>query len=65
MGGGGSFVNTNYMIHVDGNSAWTTYDEVKTDEKGQKHPSYEMRVLEKVSGAWKIVAMSVHHYKAQ
>lgn len=62
MGGGGSFVNSNYLIHVEGNTAWVTYDEVKTDEKGA-HPSYEMRLLEKVSGEWKIVGMSVHHYK--
>lgn len=63
MGGGGTFVNSNYLIHVDGNSAWVTYDEVKTDDKGTQHPSYEMRLLEKVGGEWKIVGMSVHHYK--
>jgi hypothetical protein len=40
------------------------YDEVKTDAKGA-HPSYEVRLLEKVNGAWKIVGMSVHHYKAK
>jgi hypothetical protein len=61
-GDGGTFANSNYQIHVDGNSAWTTYDEVKTDAAGA-HPSYEMRLLEKVNGVWKIVGMSVHHYK--
>lgn len=64
MGGGGSFVNSNYLFHVEGNSAWVTYDEVKTDAKGP-HPSHEMRLLEKVNGQWKIVGMSVHHYKAK
>jgi hypothetical protein len=64
MGGEGTFANSNYLIHVDGNMAWATYDEVKTDSKGQ-HPSYEFRMLEKVDGSWKIVAMSVHHYKAK
>lgn len=63
-GGSGTFANSNYQIHVDGNSAWATYDEVKTDAAGA-HPSYEMRLLEKVNGAWKIVGMSVHHYKAK
>lgn len=62
MGGGGTFSNSNYQIHVEGNSAWAIYDELKTDATGQ-HPSYEMRLLEKVNGVWKIVGMSVHHYK--
>lgn len=65
MGNGGSFVNSNYLIHIEGNSAWATYDEVKIDVKGEKHPSFELRLLEKVNGAWKIVGMSIHHYKAQ
>jgi hypothetical protein len=64
MGGEGTFTNSNYQIHVDGNMAWAYYDEVKTDSKG-KHSSYEFRMLEKVNGVWKIVAMSVHHYKAK
>lgn len=64
MGGGGNFVNSNFLFHVEGNSAWVTYDEVKTDAKGA-HPSHEMRLLEKVNGQWKIVGMSVHHYKAK
>jgi hypothetical protein len=64
MGGSGTFANSNYQIHVEGNTGWAVYDSVKTDDKG-KHPSYEFRLLEKVDGAWKIVGMSVHHYKAK
>lgn len=64
MGGSGTFVNSNYLFHIEGNSAWVTYDEVKTDAKGA-HPSHEMRLLEKANGQWKIVGMSVHHYKAK
>jgi hypothetical protein len=64
FGNGGTFANTNYQIHVEGNTAWAMYDSVKTDDKG-KHPSYEVRMMEKVNGAWKIVCMSVHHYKAK
>jgi hypothetical protein len=64
MGGNATFANSNYQIHVEGNTAWATYDEVKTDAKGA-HPSYEFRLLEKIGGAWKIVGMSVHHYKAK
>ncbi|MBL7814161.1 MAG: nuclear transport factor 2 family protein [Saprospiraceae bacterium] len=65
MGGGGSFANTNYLFHIDGNTAWVTYDEVKTDTKGLQHPSHELRLVEKVNGEWKIVGMSVHHYNPQ
>jgi hypothetical protein len=65
MGGGGTFANSNYQIHIEGNTAWATYDEVKTDAKGQQHPSYELRLLEKVNGEWKIVGMSVHHYQSK
>ncbi len=43
--------------------AWLTYDEVKTDKDGTQSPSHELRLLEKVGGKWKIVGMSVHHYK--
>jgi hypothetical protein len=64
MGGGGTFANSNYLIHVEGNTGWVAYDEVKTDDKGKNHPSYEFRLLEKIGGAWKIVGMSVHHFKA-
>jgi SnoaL-like domain len=65
MGGAVTFANSNYQIHVEGNTAWATYDSVKTDDKGKTHPSYEFRLLEKIGGAWKIVGMSVHHYKSK
>jgi hypothetical protein len=64
MGGGGTVTNTNYQIHIEGNTAWAMYDEVKTNDKGS-YPSYEVRLLEKINGAWKIVGISVHHYKAK
>jgi hypothetical protein len=63
MGSGGSFSNSNYRISVKGDMAWLTYDEVKTDKDGTQSPSHELRILEKVDGKWKIVGMSVHHYK--
>jgi hypothetical protein len=63
MGGGGTFENSQYNIRVNGNTAWVAYDEVKTSAKGEKNHSKEVRLLEKIDGAWKIVAMTVHHYK--
>ncbi len=65
MGNGGTFEIFNLKYSISGNSAWVTHDEVKTATDGSKHHSYEFRMLEKVDGAWKIVAMSVHHQKAK
>ena len=58
MGDKSVSVNTNYKISINGNSAWST---TATDET--KSYSYEMRMLEKINGQWKIVGESVHHYK--
>lgn len=63
MGGGGTFENSRYNIHVNGNTAWANYEEVKTSPKGEKTYSKEVRLLEKIDGFWKIVAMTVHHCK--
>lgn len=63
MGSGGTFANSNYRISINSDMAWLTYDEVKTDKNGIPSPSHELRILEKVDGKWKIVGMSVHHYK--
>jgi hypothetical protein len=65
MGGGGTFENSQYNIKINGNNAWATYAEVKTSSKGEQTPSKEVRILEKIDGKWKIVAISVHHYKKQ
>jgi hypothetical protein len=63
MGGGGSSLNSNYKIAVNGNSAWANFDEETTNKDGLKGYSHEMRMLEKISGKWKIVGESVHYYK--
>ena len=62
MGGGGSFANSNYVIRVNGNTAWTTFDQTGADTKGNKMTAKELRVLEKVNGEWKIVVMDAHLY---
>jgi hypothetical protein len=63
MGGGGSSINSNYKIAVNGNTAWANFDEETTTKDGVKGYSHEMRMLEKVYGKWKIVGESVHFYK--
>lgn len=65
MGGGGTFENSQYNIRINGNSAWATYDEVKTSAKGEQMRSKELRLLEKIDGKWKIVSLTAHHYKAK
>ena len=63
MGDKSVSVNTNYKISVNGNSAWSSHDQETTATDGKKSNSYEMRMLEKINGQWKIVGESVHHYK--
>ena len=63
MGDKSVSVNTNYKISVNGNSSWSSHDQETTSTDGTKSYSYEMRILEKINGQWKIVGESVHHYK--
>ena len=60
MGQGGAAVNTNYKIHVAGNTAWVSHDEESTAKDGQKTYSYELRLLEKIDNQWKLVGQSIH-----
>jgi hypothetical protein len=62
MGDKSVSVNTNYKINVSGKNAWSTHDQETTATNGTKSYSYEMRILEKINGDWKIVGESVHHY---
>ncbi len=63
MGKGGSSVNTNYRMNINGNNAWVTHNEESTDKDGNKSYTYEMRILEKINGEWKLVGQSIHAYK--
>ncbi len=62
MGGGGKSDNSNYNIVITNATAWATYDQVKTNDKGDKNYSHELRILEKIAGNWKIVTQCVFHY---
>jgi hypothetical protein len=60
---GATATNSNYLISVKGDMAWSSHNQVTTAKDGSKTYSHEMRNLEKIAGAWKIVGMSVHMYK--
>lgn len=52
---GETFLNSGYVIHVNGASAFTYYDQVVTTKDGTKTNFHEVRNLEKLDGKWKIV----------
>ena len=52
---GETFLNTGYVIHVNGASAFTYYDQVVTTKDGIKTNFHEVRNLEKMDGKWKII----------
>jgi hypothetical protein len=60
---GGKSVNRNYQFNIQGNNAWVSHDEISTAPDGSITNSYEIRILEKVDGQWKLVAQSIHLYK--
>ncbi len=62
MGNGGYAINSNYKFSINGNSAWVSHNEESTDKTGNKKFSYEIRILEKINGQWKLVAQSIHMY---
>lgn len=60
---GGTSVNTNYKMSISGDYAWVSHDEESTSKNGSKSYSYEIRLLEKIKGEWKLVGQSIHLYK--
>ena len=60
---GGSSKNSNYNIKIDKSIAYVSHDEESTDRKGVKTYSYEIRLLEKFNGNWKLVGQSIHAYQ--
>lgn len=63
MGKGGFATATNYKMSVHGDNGWTSFDEISTSKDGTKSYSYEMWMVEKINGEWKLVAASMHFYK--
>ena len=65
MGNGGFAVNSNYKMSINKNNAWVSHDELSTDAEGKRTWSYEIRLLEKIKGKWKLVGQSLHIYKRE
>ncbi|WP_296685346.1 endo-arabinase [Flavobacterium sp.] len=65
MGNGGFAVNSNYKMSIHKNNAWVSHDELSTDAEGKRTWSYEIRLLEKIKGQWKLVGQSLHIYKKE
>lgn len=63
MGKGGTSVNSNYKMSIHPDNAWVSHNEVSISKTGRKTYSYEIRMLEKVKGKWKLVGQSIHLYK--
>jgi len=63
IGRGGTAVNSNYKMSIHGNDAWVSHNEESTSKDGKKTYSYEIRMLEKINGSWKLVGQSIHVYK--
>ena len=65
MGNGGFAQLFNYKMNVSNQSAWVSHDEISTDKEGKRTWSYEIRLLEKIKGQWKLVGQSLHIYKKE
>lgn len=63
MGNGGFAVLSNYKFSIHKNNAWVSHDEISTSANGTKTYSYEIRMMEKIKGQWKLVGQSIHAYK--
>jgi hypothetical protein len=62
-GKGGYAINTNYRMSIQKNTAWVSHQEESVSAEGKRTYSYEIRMLEKIKGKWKLVGQSIHMYK--
>ena len=65
IGNGGTSKNSNYKMNISGNHAWVSHDEESTTKEGVTTYTYELRVLEKIDGQWKLVGQSIHPRKPE
>ena len=59
MGDGGVAVNSNYTFSIHANNAWVSHEELSTSANGKQTKTYEIRLLEKIHGQWKLVGQSI------
>lgn len=65
IGKGGTSENSNYKMNVSGDNAWVSHDEISTSNEGITTYTYEIRILEKIDGYWKLVGQSIHPRKVE
>ena len=54
MGKGGTSKNSNYRMSINGNTALVSHDETSTSDTGVVNHTFEVRMLEKINGEWKL-----------
>lgn len=59
MGKGGTSKNTNYNMSIHGNTAIVTHNEASTSTDGSISYTFEVRMLEKFNGQWKITGQII------
>jgi Domain of unknown function (DUF4440) len=57
-----TFTNTNYVIHIKGNISMAYFDQIVTSPEGKKSYFHEVRNVEKINGAWKIIYVGAVKY---
>jgi hypothetical protein len=65
FGQGGRAILSHFKMSIQKNTAWVSHDEESISKEGQKTFSSEIRLLEKIKGAWKLVGQSIHIRKAE
>jgi len=58
-GQGGTSKNSNYHMSIHGTTALVTHNETSTSAKGSVNHTYEVRMLEKISGQWKLTGQII------
>ncbi len=59
MGKGGSSKNSNYRMSINGNTALVTHNETSTSVAGAVNHTFEVRMLEKINGDWKLTGQII------
>ena len=63
IGQGGQAYLSNIQMNIFGDRAWVNHDEVSVNIEGKEAYTHELRLLEKVEGAWKLVGQSLYPYE--
>ena len=62
---GDTFLNTGYVIRINGRSAFVYYDQLVTAKDGIKTNFHEVRNLEMTDGKWKIIYVGAVGFKPE